>query len=69
MWHSFSETLYITKQVAQVNLGRDLVRQYFENDSFQQIAKAINDCKILYEGDGGEFEWQELNEFLGFLMS
>jgi hypothetical protein len=66
MWSSFYQTLNVTKEVAEINLGRDLVQQYFDNEKFQEIAKAINDCKVIYKGDGGAFTYQDINEFLGF---
>jgi hypothetical protein len=66
MWSSFYQTLNVTKGVAEINLGRDLVQQYFDNEKFQEIAKAINDCKVIYKGDGGAFTYQDINEFLGF---
>jgi hypothetical protein len=47
MWSSFYQTLNVTKGVAEINLGRDLVQQYFDNEKFQEIAKAINDCKVI----------------------
>lgn len=67
MWHSFTQTLEVTKEVAQVNLARDLSREYFANDTFKKIHLAIVECKPLHDGIGGQFSWQQLNDWLGFL--
>jgi hypothetical protein len=69
MWYSFAETLELSRQVQEVNLARDLSKEYSSNKTFGEIHKAVADCRPLYEGygQGGKFTWQQINHFLNFL--
>ena len=66
-WRSLSDTLEITRQIAEVNLARDLSRTYDKSELFERIRRGIVYC-TLGEGEGpGMFHSGDINKFINFL--
>jgi hypothetical protein len=67
MWYSFNENLDTIRGIATVNLARDLSKEYSSNSTFNKIYKSIINCEVLYTKNGGTYDYDAINEYLGFL--
>jgi hypothetical protein len=57
----------LTHQTEEVKLARDLYKEfYIQEKPYLQVANAIEACRKLYKGDGGDFSHLQINEYLGF---
>jgi hypothetical protein len=57
----------LTHETEEIKLARDLYKEfYIQEKPYLQVANAIEACRKLYKGDGGDFSHLQINEYLGF---
>lgn len=66
-WRSLSDTLEVTRQIAEVNLARDLSRTYDESGLFEKIRRGIISCTLGEGEEPGMIQSGDINKFLNFL--
>lgn len=58
------QTIETSKSIAMVTLTRELMDDLYANETASKIEEAIVDCRVIYKGNGGEFTYQQVNDFL-----
>jgi len=68
--YQFSKTLETTKQIEMVHLARELTAEFFtDHDSaplYERIRTTIESCGRIYKSNGGAFDNDQVNRYLGF---
>ncbi len=67
VYYTFQVNLETTKQLEMVRLAKDLTKEFYSGDpDYRKVRVAMESCKKLYKGWGGEFDHDQINRFLGF---
>ena len=70
VFYTFTANLETTKKIEMINLGRELVQDFYGKDNvlFKDIRTSIESCDKLYKGfnKSGKFDHDEINKYLGF---
>lgn len=62
-----SRQLSSAKKHLEINLSRDLVREFFRgNPEYKEFRTAIDNCEPLYKRWGGKFDHDQVNLYLDF---
>jgi hypothetical protein len=56
----------VQNKLAEVNLTRDLVKDFSTNAKYVDVSTAIESCKALFDGYGGKFNYRQMNLYLDF---
>lgn len=67
-WYLVSAELENYRNIEMVKLSRELMVEFSREGSvYKKIDAAIDRCEPLYKSWGGEFDYLQLNDYLGFL--
>lgn len=58
------QTMHTSKSIAMVTLSRELMDDLYGNKTARRIEDAIVNCRLIYDCNGGEFTYQQVNDFL-----
>src|SRR5207253_1403385 len=68
--YGFSSQLTTTNKHMEVNLSRDLVKEFYggadTQDLYRRIRKTTERCGHVYTSWGGAFDNDQVNQYLGF---
>jgi hypothetical protein len=68
--HQFSQNLAATKEIETIHLARELTREFYSEKEgeaiYRQVRNAIEACGKVYESNGGHFDHDQVNRYLGF---
>jgi len=64
---TFRQSQEAVRRSEEIRLARELYAEFYRDDSvYQRIANTIEACKPLYISNGGVFDYNQINKYLGF---
>jgi hypothetical protein len=61
------QTMETSKSIAMVTLTRELMDDLYADKTARKIEDAIVNCRVIYKENGGDFTYQQINDFLTIL--
>ena len=68
--YTFARTLETTKSIEMIHLTRELAQEFYAGEEekvvYRPVKTAIESCEAIYRSNGGKFNHDDINTYLGF---